>query len=163
MKTPLITCFLLTVATSSACTIAGEDDDLLEEGSVTLANPDDQGKSDTVFGKTLRYNITVEWPWFAGDTSMTTEAEVLMQTSNMVRVRGRRVAIGLPPTDVLDLSVDAEAYNDFGELSTDMAFILWTAGYGDRAAWQPQDRRRLQRHALPASPAHLLLGRRRLT
>ena len=137
MKTPLITCFLLTVATSSACTIAGEDDDLLEEGSVTLANPDDQGKSDTVFGKTLRYNITVEWPWFAGDTSMTTDAEVLMQTSNMVRVRGRRVAIGLPPTDVLDLSVDAEAYNDFGELSTDMAFILWTAGYGDRAAWLP--------------------------
>jgi len=122
---------------SSACSVAGDEDEIVDEGSVTLANPDDQGKADTVFGKTLRYNIRGEWSWQAGKTAMTTDSEVLIQTSTAIRVKALRVAIGLPPTDVLDLSVDAEAFNDFGEISTDMAFILWTAGYGDRAVWLP--------------------------
>jgi len=137
MKTVPALLFLILQATA-ACTVAGEDgDDIIDEGEVTLANPDDQGKSDTVFGKALRYNIRGEWPWQAGKTSMTTDSEVLVQTTTAMRVKALRVAIGLPPNDVLDLSVDAEAFNDFGEISTDMAFIMWTAGYGDRAVWLP--------------------------
>jgi len=64
-KLPLLPAALsLLIGSASACTVAGgEDDDVLEEGDVTLANPDDAGKADTVFGKTLRYNIRGEWTW----------------------------------------------------------------------------------------------------
>ena len=138
MKKTVPSLLFVVLASSGACTVAGDpEDEVVDEGEVTLANPDDAGKADTVFGKTLRYNIRGEWTWTAGDSSMQTDSEVVLQTANLVRVKALRVAIGLPPNDVLDLSVDAEAFNDFGEISTDMAFILWTAGYGDRAAWLP--------------------------
>ena len=137
MKTPLFALLSLVLGSASACTIAGgEEDELLEEGEVTLTSPDDEGKSDTVFGKTLRYNLRGEWFWEAGRESMITDAEVLTQTSNMMRVRGLRVAIGMPQDEILELSVDAEAFNDLGEISTDMAFILWTAG-ANLSYWRP--------------------------
>jgi hypothetical protein len=139
MKTVPIALFLLLASSAPACTVAGEDgeDDILEEGEVTLMNPDDEGKSDTVFGKRLRYNIRGEWSWTAGDRSMVTDADVLSQTSDQVRVRGLRVAIGMPPdAEMLELSVDAESFNDLGEISTDMAFILWTAD-ASQSYWRP--------------------------
>ena len=138
MKTILVATSLSLLA--SACTVTGEgEDDILEEGDVTLMNPDDAGKSDTVFGKRLRYNIRGEWPWTAGDESMVTDADVLSQTSSQVKVRGLRVAIGMPANaELLDLSVDAEAFNDFGELSTDMAFIMWTTD-STGSYWRPTD------------------------
>ncbi len=121
---------------ASACSVAGsEEDDILDEGSVTLANPDDQGKADTVFGKQLRYAIRGEWTFDTQNTSMATDSEVLLQTSSMVRVKALRVAIGAPEVGFLDVSVDAEAFNDFGEISTDMAFIVW-ASEGQKA-WIP--------------------------
>ena len=136
MKTPLVAC-LLTVASASACTVSGDGEEILEEGEVTLANPDDQGKSDTVFGKTLRYNIRGELRWTPGEESIVTDTEVVIQTGTMMRVRSPRVAIGMPANgEVLDLSVDAEANYDLGEISTDMAFILWTAD-AQRSYWRP--------------------------
>jgi len=133
MKTVPVVLFLLLQATA-ACTVAGgEEEEIIDEGEVTLANPDDEGKSDTVFGKTLRYNLSGQWPWTAGDDSMTTDTEVVQQTSNLVRVRALRVEIGMAPGQLLDLSVDARALN----VITDMAFLLWTSGAGDRAAWLP--------------------------
>jgi hypothetical protein len=132
--TRIVPALLLLLA--SACTVAGDEEDhILDEGSVTLANPDDQGKADTVFGKQLRYAIRGEWSWTEGEYSMQTDTEVLLQTSNMVRVKALRVAIGVPDDELLDLSVDAESFNDFGEISTDMAFIMW-ASEGSKA-WIP--------------------------
>lgn len=128
--------YLLVAAAAPACTVAGDEDDILEEGEVTLVSPDDQGKSDTVFGKTLRYNLRGEWPWTAGDTSMITDTEVLIQTGDMVRVKALRIAIGMPASEPLELSVDAESFNDLGEISTDMAFILWTTD-GKQSYWRP--------------------------
>lgn len=127
----------LLLALASACTVAGgeQDEDILDEGSVTLANPDDQGKSDTVFGKQLRYAIRGEWPWNPDRQSMVSDTEVLLQTSTMVRVKALRVAIGVPDDELLDVSVDAESFNDLGEISTDMAFIMW-ASEGPKA-WIP--------------------------
>lgn len=137
MKTVPIALFLLIGSAAPACTVAGDEEEILEEGEVTLANPDDEGKSDTVFGKTLRYNLRGEWPWSDGDDSMITDTEVLIQTNTMMRVRALRVAIGMPSGgEPLDLSVDAEAFNDFGEISTDMAFLLWTAD-ANRSYWRP--------------------------
>jgi len=127
----------LLLVLASACSVAGDEEEIVDEGAVTLANPDDQGKADTVFGKQLRYQIRGEWSWTAGDTRMLTDTEVTLQTSNMVRVKALRTAVGIPDNDLLELSVDAESFNDLGEISTDMAFILWTAGAGDRAAWLP--------------------------
>jgi hypothetical protein len=122
---------------ASACTVAGDEkeDDILDEGEITLANPDDQGKSDTVFGKQLRYAIRGEWYFDPQDDSMTTDTEVLLQTSTLVRVKALRTAIGLPEDELLDVSVDAESFNDLGEISTDMAFILF-ASEGSKA-WIP--------------------------
>ena len=129
--------FALLLTLTSACTVAGgEDDDIIDEGEVTLASPDDEGKSDTVFGKTLRYNLRGEWSWTSGEVSMTTDTEVLVQTGTMMRVKALRVAIGMPRSEVLELSVDAEAHNDLGEISTDMAFILWTTD-DTRPYWRP--------------------------
>ena len=137
MNIPALRLPLILSLALSACTVEGGDDELVEEGEVVLANPDDEGKGDTVFGKTLRYNLRGEWQWTEGDDSMTSDAEVLVQTSNMMRVRGLRVAIGMPANgEMLDLSVDAEAFNDFGEISTDMAFILWTADAA-QSYWRP--------------------------
>jgi hypothetical protein len=121
---------------ASACSVEGSDEEIIDEGQVDLANPDDEGKGDTVFGKTLRYNLRGEWSWTAGDDSMTTDTEVLLQTSTMVRVRALRVAIGMPASELLDVSVDAESFNDLGEISTDMAFILWTAD-SKQSYWRP--------------------------
>ncbi len=136
-KTVPVALFLLSLSSAPACTVAGgEEDEILEEGEVTLVSPDDAGKSDTVFGKTLRYNLRGDWPWKAGNGSMATDTEVLLQTSNMVRVRALRVAIGMPPSELLEVSVNAEAFNDLGEISTDMAFILWTAD-GKQSYWRP--------------------------
>lgn len=133
---PLLLLALVSALTPAcAVEVDGGDDEILEEGEVTLANPDDQGKSDTVFGKTLRYNIRGEWYWTAGDDSMTTDTEVLVQTSSMVRVKALRVAIGLPAREPLDVSVNAEAFNDLGDISTDMAFLLF-ASEGSKA-WIP--------------------------
>ena len=130
--------FALILLFMSACTVAGGEDgeEILEEGEITLMSPDDQGKSDTVFGKTLRYNLRGDWSWTTGDESMTTDTEVLVQTSTMMRVRALRVAIGIPANGLLGLSVDAEAFNDLGEISTDMAFILWTTD-SRQSYWRP--------------------------
>lgn len=137
MKTVPALLILLVAAAAPACTVAGGDEEeITDDGEVTLSNPDDQGKADTVFGKTLRYNLRGEWSWTTGDDSMTSDAEVLVQTSDMVRVRGLRVAIGMPATELLEVSVDAESFNDLGEISTDMAFILWTTD-GNRSYWRP--------------------------
>jgi hypothetical protein len=128
---------LLIAGSASACTVSGgEDDDILEEGEVTLANPDDEGKSDTVFGKSLRYMVRGEWTWTAGDRSMTTDTEVLFQSKDTVRVRALRVSIGVPRDEVLELSVDAESFNDLGDISTDVAFILWTTD-ASHSYWMP--------------------------
>ena len=125
----------LSLLATAACSVAGgeTEEEIIDEGEVILANPDDQGKADSVFGKTLRYNLRGEWPWTAGDDSLTTDTEVVQQTSSQVRVRALRVAIGMAPGQPLDLSVDAQALN----IITDMAFLLWTAGAGDRAVWLP--------------------------
>jgi hypothetical protein len=137
MKTVPALLFLSLLA-AAACTVAGgeEGEEILEEGEITLMSPDDQGKSDTVFGKTLRYNLRGNWSWTAGDESMTTDTEVLLQTTNMMRVRALRVAIGMPASELLQLSVDAEAFNNLGEISTDMAFILWTTD-SRQSYWRP--------------------------
>jgi hypothetical protein len=135
---PLLFAALFATTLAPACALSvdgGGEDEILEEGDVTLANPDDQGKADTVFGKTLRYNIRGEWFWTEGDDSMLSDTEVVTQTDDMVRVRALRIAIGLPADELLDVSVDAEAFNDLGDISTDMAFILFAA---DRdQAWIP--------------------------
>lgn len=134
MKT--VPALLIALALAPACTVAGDEgEDILDEGEVTLANPDDQGKSDTVFGKQLRYAIRGEWYFDPQDHSMSTDTEVLLQTSTMVRVKALRTAIGLPEDELLDVSVDAESFNDLGEISTDMAFILF-ASEGSKA-WIP--------------------------
>ena len=135
-KTVPVALFLFALSSAPACTVAGDEEEILEEGEVTLVSPDDAGKSDTVFGKTLRYNLRGEWPWTAGNRSMTTDTEVVIQTGDMVRVRALRVAIGVPPAELLEVSVDAESFNDLGEISTDMAFILWTAD-GKQSYWRP--------------------------
>ena len=125
----------LSLLATAACSVAGgeTEEEIIDEGEVILANPDDQGKADSVFGKTLRYNLRGEWPWTAGDDSLTTDTEVVQQTSSQVRVRALRVAIGMAPGELLELSVDARAFN----VITDIAFLLWTAGAGDRAVWLP--------------------------
>ncbi|HEU5057871.1 MAG TPA: hypothetical protein VFU21_15170 [Kofleriaceae bacterium] len=134
---PSLLFLTLIASTAPACTVAGgEEEEILEEGEVVLASPDDEGKSDTVFGKTLRYNLRGTWPWTTGDDSMITDTEVLQQTNNMMRVRALRIEIGMPATELLEVSVDAESFNDLGEISTDMAFILWTAD-ANRSYWRP--------------------------
>ena len=136
---PALLFFSLVASSAPACTVAGgeeADEEILEEGDVSLESPDDQGKSDTVFGKTLRYNLRGEWPWTEGDDSMTSDADVVTQTNDMMRVRGLRIAIGMPPTELLEVAVDAESFNDLGEISTDMAFILWTTD-ANRSYWRP--------------------------
>lgn len=129
---------LVLAALLPACAVEvdGADDDILEEGEVTLANPDDEGKGDTVFGKRLRYNIRGEWTWTDGEDRMVTDTEVVTQTADMVRVKALRTAIGMAPGAPLEVAVDAEAFNDLGEISTDMAFLLWTTDAA-RSYWRP--------------------------
>ena len=131
----LLSLLLFVLISGCAVEVEGGEDGFIEEGEVVLANPDDEGKGDTVFGKTLRYAVRDEWNWFEGDDEMTTGSDVMSQTDTTVRVSALRIALGLPPTEILRLSIDAESFNDFGELSTDMAFLLFIPG-ADRT-WQP--------------------------
>ena len=137
MKTVPVVLFLLLQATA-ACSVAGEEDEeVIDEGEVTLANPDDDGKSDTVFGKSLRYMVRGDWAWAEGDDSMVTDTEVLFQSKDLIRVRALRTSIGIPREEILDLSVDAESFNDLGDISTDMAFLLFTSDSNSGSAWRP--------------------------
>lgn len=96
-----------------------------DQGEVSLENPEDEGKGDTVFGKRLRYLVRGEWTWFADQGKSTwTDTEVLSQTDTTVRVRALRWHFALPRNQVVEIAVDARAFNDLGEISTDMAFIL---------------------------------------
>lgn len=126
---------LVVTVLASACSVEGEDE-IVDDGEVTLANPDDEGKGDTVFGKILRYSVRSEWPWTAGDESLVSDATVVAQTDSTVRVRGLRFSFGIPRDELLRISVDAESFNDFGELSTDMAFILFVPS-PDGTTWEP--------------------------
>ena len=135
MKTVPAVLFLLLASGAPACTVAGGEEEVIDEGEVTLANPDDAGKSDTVFGKSLRYVVRADWTWSEGDEEMTTDSEVLTQTNDMVRVNALRIIFGLPRDEVLRISVNAESFNDLGEISTDMAFLLFAPDA--KKTWQP--------------------------
>jgi hypothetical protein len=126
---------LLIAALSSACATEVTGEEIFDEGSVTLSNPDDEGKGDTVFGKTLRYAVRGEWTWFDEDGTLRTDTEVTSQTDTTVRVLALRIAVGIPQDELLRLSVDAESFNDLGDLSTDMAFLLFVPGPDQ--GWQP--------------------------
>ena len=137
MKKTVPSLLFVVLASSGACTVAGDpEDEVVDEGEVTLANPDDAGKADTVFGKALRYVVRDEGAWTAGDTSLTTGTEVLAQSNDALRVRAMRISIGVPQDEILELSVTAESFNDLGDISTDMAFILFTTD-ASRSVWRP--------------------------
>src|SRR6185503_10449319 len=66
MKKTVPSLLFVVLASSGACTVAGDpEDEVVDEGEVTLANPDDAGKADTAFGKALRYVVRDEWAWTA--------------------------------------------------------------------------------------------------
>jgi hypothetical protein len=124
-----LSCFL---AVASGCMAEAEQD--IDEGAVVLENPDDEGKADSVFGKSLHYVVRGDWSWL-GEDEMMTDSEVLTQNDTTVRVRALRTIFDVPANgDLLQISVDAESFNDLGEISTDMAFLLMVPMDG---VWQP--------------------------
>jgi len=78
-----------------------------------------------------------DWAWTEGDDSMVTDTDVLFQSNDLIRVRALRTSIGIPREEILDLSVDAESFNDLGDISTDMAFLLFTSDSNSGSAWRP--------------------------
>jgi hypothetical protein len=122
-----IAALMTAVGTLVGC--AGVED----EESVELEGAE-SGKDDSILGKRLTYSVRAEWSWNDGTETMNTDSEVLSRTDTSVRVRALRIAFDLQPDDVVDLSVDAVSFNDLGDLSTDMAFLLFARS--GRGPWQ---------------------------
>jgi hypothetical protein len=116
---------LVALCASTACATADDD------ATIELANPDDEGKDDSISGKRLHAVLRGEWRWQRGADydAMRTDVEVLSRTSSDVRVRALRIGFELRPGEVLDLAADEELL----DIGTDIAFLLYTRDSSEQA------------------------------
>jgi hypothetical protein len=121
---------LLALVAAGAC--AGVEDD---DGTVVLGDPDEEGRSDSAFGKTLHYIVRGDWRWHEDDgRRMRTDTEVLSNTDETLRFRALRIILDLRFDEIMELSVRPASFNDLAPLTTRMAFLLFH-GNG-RGTWE---------------------------